>query len=309
MILGALDKVRPPHTLGNPGTSVVAYTDLANLFALAQTISLATAGSNLILKSQDAGTIGPDLEFYHESATPAAADRTGRVLFYGRDSGANKTLYGAVFGFINDTTNLSEDGGVALSSIIAGVDTTELQAANGLIVGAATGGVPGAGKINATAYKVNGVAAGALPIARSYDQLIGPQADVNDVIPADGSAPLVTEGTQAFSVAKTPASATSRIEIKGLLQWSSAGGAGADVAFALFKDNTCIAVFGGEMTSNGVMQTKIEWEEVSGSITARTYSLRYGPATAVNMRLNESGAGDDYGDKLVSNFIILEYMA
>jgi hypothetical protein len=156
--LGPWLQAFPPHTLGNPGTTVMAQTNLANTFTLAQIISRAAGGTLLTLETQDAGDVsgtGAEMELYQNSATPAANNVPARWLGYGKDSGGNKTLYGGVAVVIGDTTNTSEDGYTSLLAVVAGSLAESLKAGDGVVVGGATGGFPGAGKVNSTGYKIN----------------------------------------------------------------------------------------------------------------------------------------------------------
>lgn len=120
-------------------------------YTLTQLTSLATVTGNqfVITKninahSSDAGSVGAAFDFYHNSASPAANDEVGLIRFYGRDSAANKTLYGDISGFIVDTTDTSEDGGFIASTIRAGVDTEVFRfgslgtSFNGLLMGRTT---------------------------------------------------------------------------------------------------------------------------------------------------------------------------
>jgi hypothetical protein len=144
-------------------------------------------------------------------------------------------------------------------------------------------------------------------LQRFYDQVQGPQVTSNEIIPHDDTAPLSTEGTQLFSRAITPKSATSKIRIEVEMHFTNASGAGVDGALALFRGTTCIAVGPFEVTSNGGQLAKLIFEEVSGSTSARTYSLRYGTSTASVTTVNDTAAGD-YGNLIVSSMTTSEYL-
>jgi hypothetical protein len=299
----------PPHTLGNPGTTVMAQTNLANIFTLAQFISSANAGTLLSLETSNSdATGGANIDLYVNSATPAASDELSQINFFGKDSGANKTLFGALDCILLDPTNTSEDGFMRLLAMVAGTVVASLSAGDGVLIGSSTGSFPGANKINANAYKVAGVELANGTLQRTYDEIVGPQASVTGQIDVDDSPPLITEGEQLFSRAITPKSATSRIRITGNLNWAHESGAGNEVVFALFNGSTLIRVWRGEMISNASMVTALEYEEVSGSTTVRTYSLRWGAATAALHTLNNGGDGNDLGDKIGSTFCIEEYL-
>lgn len=94
-----------------------------------------TLGSNttpLELITTDAGATGFSLEFYHNSATPAANDVVGVTRFYGEDSAGNKTEYAKLESVIVDPTNGSEGGGWKLWVYDSSEnDLTEYIIANG----------------------------------------------------------------------------------------------------------------------------------------------------------------------------------
>lgn len=264
-------------------------------------------GSTGTVASTDAGaTEGPSFVADRNSASPAVNDLLGSLKLRGRDSGANATDYAKLKGKIIDPTNGSEDGQAIISTLVAGAETDVVTVGQGVQIGAPTGGDPGVGSLNVdTSIQIDGLVLSNLPLQVTYDQVQGPQVAVTDVIPADDTTPTSVEGTQLFSRSITPKSATSRILIEVSVSWGMPT-AGNDITFALFNGTTCIAVFSDEAASNGGRTTSFRFSEASGSTSARTYSLRYGPATAVSTTINETGAGNDFGNKLVSAMTITE---
>jgi len=130
----------------------------------------------------------------------------------------------------------------------------------------------------------------------------------NTVIPFDTTIPQNTEGTQIFSQAITPKSATSKIIIKCRLQ------VGANIALnlaaALFKDTTAsaLAAAGLTISSAAYMQSlSLDFSEVAGSTTARTYKVRLGNNNAsYNWYLNQNSSAATLGGVLTSIFEISE---
>lgn len=84
--------------------------------AVVQTGDLTSA---LSVEGTGAGN-GVGIRVYASSASPAAGDELGFLLFRGKDSGANDANYASQSGFIIDTTDTSEDGGYAMFSMVAG---------------------------------------------------------------------------------------------------------------------------------------------------------------------------------------------
>lgn len=144
-LLDDADAATARATLGAAGLAV------ANTFTGVQTVDIgAAAGSAIIVTSSEGGaSSGPNLVMDRASASPAANDDLAYLFWYGRDSGANSTIYGYQGCRIVDPTNGSEDGEFAWVTVQGGALTTVLRAGLGLQVGnAPTGGDKGYGTIN-----------------------------------------------------------------------------------------------------------------------------------------------------------------
>ena len=80
-------------------------------------IERSDAGTDVLaLKSTSAGVGGPQLDFYHHSASPADNDVIGTINFNGWDSGSNPTTYARMSSVATDVTNGSEKGDLLLST-------------------------------------------------------------------------------------------------------------------------------------------------------------------------------------------------
>jgi hypothetical protein len=83
------------------------------------------------LTSSDAGaTAGPVLTLYRNSATPAASDIIGKVLFQGEDGAGNTEDYGEIYATITDPASGSEDASILIRAKSAGAMTTLLTLAS-----------------------------------------------------------------------------------------------------------------------------------------------------------------------------------
>lgn len=111
-----------PITAGGTGgvTAAAARTALAvpgledaNTFTANQTLTSTEAGA----------TVGPVLELYRNSASPASNDILGQLLFNGQDSAGNTQEYGSIQAVISDATSTSEDGGLAIYAMVGGART------------------------------------------------------------------------------------------------------------------------------------------------------------------------------------------
>ena len=123
-----------------------ALVDDASAAAQATTLGLGTgdsptltaltlSGSGLtpeIITSTDAGATSMIVDWYRDSASPAASDILAELNFNGRDSGAAKQLYGAIRCTINDPTAASEDSTVDIDTVLAGAATNYIKVGNNL---------------------------------------------------------------------------------------------------------------------------------------------------------------------------------
>lgn len=117
-----------------------------------------SAGTAITAETTEAGAAaGPNLKLLRSSASPAAADNLGRLDISGRNSLGAEYSYAQFGGAIVDTTSGSEDGVLEAYTAIAGTLARRLRIGAGLYMEGATGGDPGAGKINATEVQVNGI--------------------------------------------------------------------------------------------------------------------------------------------------------
>lgn len=128
--------------------------------ALGSAASIASTGTGnlLAITSTDAGASFANVDFYRNSASPAASDGLFSLTFAGKDSGGNKTTYAIIGGLILDTTDTSEDGRFLIQTMVAGTVVNTASFATGLTMLGATGGDQGSGTINSTGYYLNGAA-------------------------------------------------------------------------------------------------------------------------------------------------------
>lgn len=113
------------------------------------TLGIATGGIEVItigpdgatsIISDDAGSAaGPELTLYRNSASPAAADYIGQVMFKGENSTGGAENYAKITGKITDPTAGSEDGlietaikGAGSFTIVSRQNATQLQLLNGV---------------------------------------------------------------------------------------------------------------------------------------------------------------------------------
>lgn len=139
-----------------------ALLDDANAAAMLVTLGAVGAASptfttKITISSTDAGaSSAPTLDLFRDSASPAAADNLGVIVFSGNDDGAAYQSYGYISAYLVDPTAGSEDALISIGTTIAGTSATRMYVQNGVVVGSPTGSDEGAGTINATKYFENG---------------------------------------------------------------------------------------------------------------------------------------------------------
>jgi hypothetical protein len=83
--------------------------------------------ANITLNSTDAGaTEAPLLDLYRDSASPAASDTLGEIIFNGEDSAGNKQKYGCIHGSIISPTSGAEGGQLHFETTTAGASTEKM---------------------------------------------------------------------------------------------------------------------------------------------------------------------------------------
>jgi hypothetical protein len=119
------------------------------------TFSTTASGVVTTFISTDASaTVGPRLSLDRQSASPAAADFLGSLLFVGRDSAANSTNYAALNVILDDPTDGSEDAHFQFVNLIAGTNSIRWNIGNGVYYN--LGSDMGANTVNAVNYYNSG---------------------------------------------------------------------------------------------------------------------------------------------------------
>ena len=99
------------------------------------TISTADNTAQLTLTSTDAdANVGPSLNLYRNSASPADADLVGNVRFQGENSAGETIDYVTINGRVEDVTDGTEDARIDIRTITAGADVSRLKVDNNEIV-------------------------------------------------------------------------------------------------------------------------------------------------------------------------------
>jgi len=158
-----------PLLLSTNGVDRLTFDDVGNVtFGATGASGVYTfrglnTGDLVVLESTDASaTAAPDLVLYRNSASPAAADQIGVIIWRGKDSGAADQQYARIGVEITDPTASSEDADLWFETVIAGASVEQMRlGAKGLGIGVAAP----AGKLDVNGNQMsNIVAVGALNI-------------------------------------------------------------------------------------------------------------------------------------------------
>lgn len=92
------------------------------------TFTTSSASDALVVTSTDAGATGaPDIVFYRNSASPAASDAIGNIIFKGKSSTGVDRNYAGIFTSIVSPTNSAETGRMTFSVMGAGTLTERMR--------------------------------------------------------------------------------------------------------------------------------------------------------------------------------------
>ena len=164
--------------------------------------------SSMTITSTDPGaSVGPVLDLFRDSASPAANDVIGAFAFTGKDSGGGTDTYGRIIAAIVDQTAASEDGQFVLQTAQAGTLTNCAIFEAGLRMGGApTGGDKGLGTVNTKGLYVegHGTVAQVVTTTSTANTTLGTILQYDDTIPQN------TEGDQVFSQSFTPETPAAR---------------------------------------------------------------------------------------------------
>jgi hypothetical protein len=158
-----------------------------------------------------------------------------------------------------------------------------------------------------------GIAKASLPagaVLQVVNVQTGAYASTTAIIPFDNTIPQNTEGTELFTVAITPISATSKLFISATLQMTQ--NPGNWVVIAIFQDSTANAVTataGYIASATGGFPISLTNYMTAGTTSSTTFKLRYGPGNTGTTSVNSGGAGQVFGGVCISSMTIMEIAA
>lgn len=130
---------------------------------------------------------------------------------------------------------------------------------------------------------------------------------ITAIIPQDDTKPQITEGTEVLSLAITPKSATSVLQIQFIAMGTSTGNAYATAALFEAASTNAIQVTNLSNNQNDSWQTWTLMKYVtSGTTSTQTYSIRMG-VSAGTLSINGYAGSRYYGGAAEAELIITEY--
>lgn len=201
------------------------------------------AGDAVTVESTDAGDLaGPDLALYRNSASPAANDDLGGILFDGEDSAGDRTTYAKVFAEIGNTSNGSEDGKIHIQTMSGGTlanrvtfGKSSMELSSGYLLGVGTAspaaaisvsGDTGTAAASGNGYIYDGVTSGVAGLVLDItgvsgtlavgQYIYGPGIAPNTYIVAQVSGTTGGNGTYTVSVSQAAGTVGSRIAVSAV---------------------------------------------------------------------------------------------
>lgn len=162
------------------------------------------------------------------------------------------------------------------------------------------GGTPGLPAVDGS--QLTGLLGGLLQLAIDKD---GVANAGTPAIPIDDTIPQITEGTEFQTVTVTPQSATSTLLIVHVGLYSTS--IGGNLQVALFKDSDANALAATTINATGSGQSvPLIHFEASGNTNARTYRIRAGLDSAIQIFFNRTSTTQVFSTIPKSVLLVLE---
>lgn len=166
------------------------------------------------------------------------------------------------------------------------------------------------GQLDVATAAINAEIASRRRVAQIVTYATGAAATGTGTIPFDDTIPQNTEGDQYMSLAITPTSASSTLEIE-VTVFASTTAAATNMCVALFQDSTANALAAGyTVTVSNTCLVCITYKHImaAGTTSATTFKVRAGPDAAGTVTFNGLYGGRRYGGVMPSRITIKEYL-
>lgn len=196
--------------------------------------------------------------------------------------------------------NLS-DASANGKSLISAADYSAMRTLLGLVIGTDVLAPNGSGA------NLTGISAGKL--GQVVSSLSGAVATGTTTTPTDDTIPQSGEGTEFFTLAITPANASSNLLVLIPMTWSCSAQYPTTVALHKDSDADAVAAAHGLVSYNGLPDfCTVAFLIAAGSTSARTYKVRIGPSTSSTITINGHGGARKLGGVCQSGIIIAEIL-
>jgi len=154
------------------------------------------------------------------------------------------------------------------------------------------------------AFEFGSVEAGGLVVQQITSAVA--KATFTSAIPDDTSTPTVTEGTEIYSQAITPAADTNKIFITGAIMGTSAQANGWGIT--LFRGSTCILTVHDSNAEGGTQpdQCNINVLDDPGTTSETTYSIRAGCMAGSSATFIQRRGTEKYNNTMNLNCVTLQ---
>ena len=259
-------------------------------------------------------TFTADQKIQHSGTNTLTLDSTsvggfGNIVVSSPDSTAVSTPFALIsMGPTNSTHGATAGEILFQTTNTSNVNTIRSTINLGLLMAGATGGDPGAGKINATDVQINGLSVQTGRTAQVVNSETGALATGTTNMSFADTIPANTAGDQYLSLAITPKFTSSTLIIDVVLFLSN--DTGRALGAALFQDSTVNALAAASVTTGNVgdpFQIVFRHKMAAGTTSATTFKVRAG-STAGTTSFNGASGGRLYGGVMASSITITEFL-
>ena len=151
---------------------------------------------------------------------------------------------------------------------------------------------------------------GAFRVLQVQETQTGAVATGTTTIPFDDTIPQNTEGTEFMTVSITPYSATNKLLIQAVMNYSFS--IANTITTALFQDSTADALAASSeygSTATGMVNSGLTYVMTAGTTSATTFKIRAGGESAGTLTLNGFGAARKLGGVMFSSLVVYEISA
>lgn len=146
-------------------------------------------------------------------------------------------------------------------------------------------------------------------IVQRVSSIIATQSSTTTVMPGDNTIPQNTEGAEYDTLAITPTSATNRLRVMFISYLANSPSAGGALALFVDTDADALTTVSTAALTNSAGVALLTYDASAASTSARTYKIRFGPASSGTGYMNRFATQHTFGGTSYAYFYIEEYTA